>query len=416
MAGSVIEVIRRDDPEPSGQVAFDGRRWPLVLLLLKILLLTVLTLGIYRFWGKTHLRRYFWRHTSILGGRIEYTGRPSELLIGFLLAIAILTPIIMVFSMADALVAGTGGLAEKLNDIIYTLMFIFLGNVALFRMRRYRLSRTVWRGVRCGQGGSAMRYALLASLYWLLVIATLGFAYPWMRTGLNRYLMTNTRFGNQTFEFHGRAGALLAAWLPVFLVVGAMVAALAFLGLDLVVDLVKANATELSRSATIAISRITVLVVVAVPVISILYAHYRVREFRYFVSKTSLAGARFTSMLKTRRILLLVAVFGLLTAAILVLFVAFIWIAFGLGLGAGTSGERTSEIGRLMLPIAILFFVMYGVFRIARIAWLRFGILVEVCRSFHIENEGAIHTITQSSLEGPRYGEGLADVLDLGDF
>jgi uncharacterized membrane protein YjgN (DUF898 family) len=40
-------------------IKFTGRRLPLIGLLLKNSLLTVMTIGIYRFWAKTRIRRYF---------------------------------------------------------------------------------------------------------------------------------------------------------------------------------------------------------------------------------------------------------------------------------------------------------------------------------------------------------------------
>ena len=59
----------------AGTVTFDGRRKVLLGLLVKNYLLGILTLGIYRFWAKTAVRRYFWGHVSIAGERVEYTGR-----------------------------------------------------------------------------------------------------------------------------------------------------------------------------------------------------------------------------------------------------------------------------------------------------------------------------------------------------
>ena len=41
-------------------VSYAGRGMPLFFLALKTGFLTVLTLGIYRFWARTRIRRYFW--------------------------------------------------------------------------------------------------------------------------------------------------------------------------------------------------------------------------------------------------------------------------------------------------------------------------------------------------------------------
>ena len=51
---------------------------PLLWLLLRNLLLTIITVGIYRFWAKTRVRQFFWRHTKLLGDRLEYLGTGGE--------------------------------------------------------------------------------------------------------------------------------------------------------------------------------------------------------------------------------------------------------------------------------------------------------------------------------------------------
>lgn len=66
---------------------YDGRLGELYVLFIKNLLLTIITLGIYRFWAKTRVRRYLWSHTSLFGDRFEYTGTGKELFLGFLIAL-----------------------------------------------------------------------------------------------------------------------------------------------------------------------------------------------------------------------------------------------------------------------------------------------------------------------------------------
>ena len=53
----------------------------------------MVTLGIYRFWLVTDVRRFLWSNTEIAGEPLEYTGTALELLLGFLVAIALLIPI-----------------------------------------------------------------------------------------------------------------------------------------------------------------------------------------------------------------------------------------------------------------------------------------------------------------------------------
>jgi hypothetical protein len=57
------------------------------------LVLSILTLGIYRFWGIVRMRRYVWTHLAPLGDRLEYAGTGGELLRGFLVVMIMLVPL-----------------------------------------------------------------------------------------------------------------------------------------------------------------------------------------------------------------------------------------------------------------------------------------------------------------------------------
>src|ERR1700754_131582 len=78
-------------------VVFSGVRGDFRRLVLRGALLELITLGFYRFWLPTHMRRHLWSHTSAGGDALEYTGTGRELLIGFLFALAILMPIYVVY-------------------------------------------------------------------------------------------------------------------------------------------------------------------------------------------------------------------------------------------------------------------------------------------------------------------------------
>ena len=108
------------------------------------------------------------------GDSAEYTGRGKELLIGFLVALAILVPIYLAYFLV-------GLEAERYQAFASIPLFPFFylfGQFAIFRARRYRLTRTVWRGVRFWMSGSGWVYAGRASLWGLLMILTLGLTLP----------------------------------------------------------------------------------------------------------------------------------------------------------------------------------------------------------------------------------------------
>ena len=72
-------------PPLPAQVDFTGDRNAFLQLVARGAGLELVTLGFYRFWLVTDIRRHLWSNTVIDGDAAEYTGRGRELLIGFLI-------------------------------------------------------------------------------------------------------------------------------------------------------------------------------------------------------------------------------------------------------------------------------------------------------------------------------------------
>jgi uncharacterized membrane protein YjgN (DUF898 family) len=133
-------------------VAFSGSRSEFFHLVKRGAGLEFVTLGFYRFWLTTDIRRHLWTHTEIEGDGAEYTGRGKELLIGFLIALAILVPIYLAYFLI-------GLEAEHIKafaSIPLVAFFYLFGQFAIYRARRYRLTRTVWLGLDLRIAGVAV--------------------------------------------------------------------------------------------------------------------------------------------------------------------------------------------------------------------------------------------------------------------
>jgi uncharacterized membrane protein YjgN (DUF898 family) len=167
--------------------------------------LLAFTLGIYRFWLTTDIRRFLWSNTELAGESFEYTGTARELLLGFLIAVAILIPLYVAFFLLALSAAPIGELAGMIAFVALTV----LGHYAVYRARRYRLTRTIYRGVRFHQTGSAWRYAVCAVWWWCLILLTLGLAYPFAQSRLERFKMGHTFFGDLPGRFEGSGLKLL---------------------------------------------------------------------------------------------------------------------------------------------------------------------------------------------------------------
>src|SRR5581483_8689708 len=84
-------------PARDARLAFTGRRPDFRRLVIRGTALELVTVGFYRFWLATDMRRHLWSNTTIEGDAAEYTGTAKELLIGFLFALAILAPIYVAY-------------------------------------------------------------------------------------------------------------------------------------------------------------------------------------------------------------------------------------------------------------------------------------------------------------------------------
>jgi uncharacterized membrane protein YjgN (DUF898 family) len=192
------------DPLPSApevyRFRFHGQGGELFVLLLKNILLTMVTFGIYSAWAKTERRRYTWSHTEVHGNRLVYTGTGNELFNAYVKVSLVYIGLFLI-SVVIGLLAG-----KKAQVTVQGLMgFGFFGLVpfAIYWSRAYLLSRTQWRGIRFGLVKGAAHYARTFFLGYLATIFTLGIYGPFVATELRRQLTNNSRFGSEPFHYDG---------------------------------------------------------------------------------------------------------------------------------------------------------------------------------------------------------------------
>lgn len=183
------------------------------------LLLTIVTLGIYRFWATTRERRYLWSRTRFIDERLEWTGRGKELLIGFVLAALLFgIPFFCLTFLVQAL-ALQGRTTESAILYLTALLFIFyLIGLARFRALRYRLSRTFWHGIRGGSDDRGFKYGL--SYVWKTFVGTLaaGLMVPWSMVSLWNERWNGMSFGPHNFEAAAEHGSLMKRYLLFYLI------------------------------------------------------------------------------------------------------------------------------------------------------------------------------------------------------
>jgi uncharacterized membrane protein YjgN (DUF898 family) len=196
--------------QPAGSVqksraSFHGDGGSLFGIIIVNLLLTIVTLGIYSFWGKAKVRRYMYGQTEFSGDRFAYHGTGKELFIGAIKAF-------FVFALlAFATIIRFAG--QGLGIAVFYLAIAFLIPVALHGAVRYAMSRTSWRGIRFSFRGSLGDCIKELWIGMLLTIVTIGIYRPYFEANMRRYWLGNTYFGNTRFGYDGTGGDLIGRYL-----------------------------------------------------------------------------------------------------------------------------------------------------------------------------------------------------------
>ena len=298
----------------SPALSYDGQLGELYGIFLMNLLWTVLTLGIFRFWAITRVRRYLWSRTRFQGERFEYTGTGGELFVGVLLAILMLIGAVVVTGvLSTVLYLIWQPLAALAVLLLYVGIFV-VGAGAVFSAQRYKLSRTVWAGIRGGMTGSMLAYGLRAVLYGILAALTLFQMLPWRSVRLAEQRINASSLGNLRFRFQGRARDVYGPFLLTLLgtlALLALLAAGAWAVLQGYVPAIQAAMARRGGAATPAdlmlLQRLTWVGIAAFLLFSLgsgLLSLWYVALFeRHVIGRTTLGPLRFSSTLTGRGLL-----------------------------------------------------------------------------------------------------------------
>lgn len=369
---------------PSGSgIRFTGVRRDFRRLITRGALLELVTLGFYRFWLATDMRRHLWSHTEVGGDTAEYTGTAKELLIGFLFALAILLPIYLVYFFITLE-------AERWQAFASAPLFLFFylfTQFAVYRARRYRLTRTIWRGVRFWMTGSGWAYAFRAFGWSILVGLTLGLAMPWQRAALERYKMQHTYYGDLHGRFQATGGAFFKAGWWLWLLMWP-----------------------------------AVFLVIPLPFI---YAMYKAIEWRWWISGLTFGGVSADCKLDIAALMDLY--WKVVGWTVLFVTILTICVAGAAGVAAvllkdaltGTSAQMTAAVMQhpaMLAVFGVSYLVTALAFGLIMRLYLTHDIWERVVNATVVYNLEAAENVTgQGELAGA-LGEGLADSLDVGGF
>jgi len=353
-------------PPMPAPVLFSGNRGEFFRLVTRGAGLELITVGFYRFWLATDIRRHLWSNTHIDGDAAEYTGRGRELLIGFLIALAIIVPVYLAYFLA-------GLEAERIRAFasIPLLAFFYLfGQFAIYRF---------W------MSGSGWAYAARAALWGLLMILTLGLILPWREAALERYKMRHSYYGDLQGSFAGRGWEFFKRgwWLWLLAPIALYVS----------------------------------------PLAPFVYAAFKAVEWRWWLSGIRFGGVRLESTMGRG------ALIGLYWKVIgWVLLLAVVFAAY-LGLCAvlvasmsGTPLDQffTPQVFLKSIPLLVLAGLGYLLFALAINVAMRVYLLrdlwVRVLASTTVHNIEAAANVSARGELANALGEGFADGLDVAGF
>ncbi len=385
------------------QTNYAGKRGRLFKLAIWSSFLTVLTLGVYRFWMKTRLRRYYWSAIRPGGQPLEYVGEPLEKLLGFLIAVTFLAfyigivNLLLMFLSFSFLNTSFWAYGLSLIGILPILFY------ARYRARRYILARTRWRGVRFGMEQGAWGYSWRALVHWGIAILSAGLLWPRMTFWLEKYRTDRTFFGSERFEQGGRWQMLYRPFLPLLI-------GLILVAIGVVVFLQSGGMGFAIGGFGVLTSAYGV-------------AHYRVHSFRLLMDHKSVGGIGFHTQPRPWRVFRIYLFgYGLVGTAlgIVTLIIGLVLTGLFLLYGVKLDDELNfTSLGALpywatLMLSASAYFTVFIVWGALKHIFVTLPLARHYAETLDITDAAALSDIGQRDRDELDQAEGFAEALDVG--
>jgi hypothetical protein len=390
--------------ERTAQGRFFGDNIPLFRLAIINGLLSLLTLGIYRFWGKTKIRKYLWSSTEIDGDRFEYTGTGREKFLGFLVALVILAVYMAVvqlifFGIGLRFVARPRTESELIGQLIfiYSTLFALMPIIAFarYRARRYAMARTRFRGIRFGMDNEAWGYTWRAVGLTILSIVSLGLLHPYQRFTLEKYMTDRGYYGDARMEQRGKWTALYGNMKHIFIAVGIIVVGL------------------FARWSMGAGSLLGVAVLIGIFWVMVGLLIYMVQNVAYLTSNKVLAGGAGLSCTPKTSSVIGAYVLGGLGIGVIAAIIAYIGKSIlQSALGGMQPGMAPPTSVLVIGAIAYMaFLILIGAMVLA---FITMPIIAHFIDETKLVNPDGLATVKQRAADAGADADGFADALDLG--
>lgn len=175
-------------------------------------LLTSVTLGIYYAWARVKMLRFTIGAVQAGDDHLSFHAEGRDLFWGVLRAWALFVVPMIILVVAMSVPSVDNEIHGYSLLVFYLVLFVFV-IYSLMGSLRYRAGRTTWRGIRFKFTGTFSDFGGPYAMRVLLLLVTLGIAYPFVATWRRRYIIEHLQFGGEPFVFDGESRDLFGRYL-----------------------------------------------------------------------------------------------------------------------------------------------------------------------------------------------------------
>jgi uncharacterized membrane protein YjgN (DUF898 family) len=317
------------------------------------------------------------------------------------------------------------GWLSQISGLLALIILALLGQFAVYRARRYRLTRTVYRGIRFHQTGSAWRYAVCAIFWWAMIGLTLGLAYPFAQASLERFKLRNTYYGDLQGRFAGSGTRLFFRGVLFWLVVvgpflfGLMLAIGAVDWTALGEAMKRGGDDVMGRIEAAGIAPALVVAVLSVGwsvfAVAVLYPPFQAMVLRWWVAGLRFGELSVASHLSTR------AVYAIYLRFMWIALLAGIVFAVGAAVALAIAGGFTIWLGKGVVTELLSTALLIGSYVVVALAYstiyqatVKLRLWKAAFESIELSGLEALDRVNAADAAGSAVGEGLADALNIG--
>lgn len=272
--------------------------------------LTVLTLGLWRCWVRTRLRQRIWASIHLDGLPLRYTGAVRDLLIPALTALGIVVALAVGVWIATLFAVPKPRLTPSPWRFLVTVPLIYVLGLAAWRRRVFLVEHTAIDGIAGHLEGSRHAFAARHLLTAIATPLTLGFIIPFRQVLMQQRLIEGMQLGQHRFRFAGDARALLGrfaiAWCAGIGIYLAAVLTIAFSSIGRKIAMAQ-TATRWPQIDGGEMAMLSAVALAAALGLGFVAAWYRIGVWRRLVGWTRMDGRALTLDVTTRDYLALVA-------------------------------------------------------------------------------------------------------------